>query len=254
MLADILAGLFGGVHTEHIPAFDAENATARLADGLPLLRSVSGSLDPSRLRERYLHVCGVVQRHQSDNGDAARGLDDAVRRGRLEPVELLQEFLAGRPEAIHARAAALELDAELVVSTLRLSAMPGLAQFNAALESLRSTCAWERGYCPSCGSRPLLGEFRGLEQTRWLRCGFCAAAWVFPRLRCPFCDTQDHHLLGFFHVEGQESKYRAATCDHCHRYVKMISTLELLSAPQLLVADLATVHLDLAAPERGFQI
>ena len=47
-------------------------------------------------------------------------------------------------------------------------------------------------------------------------------------------------------------KDRAGTCAVCQGYVKWASTIFALSEPQLLVADLATVHLDLAAAERGF--
>jgi formate dehydrogenase maturation protein FdhE len=72
------------------------------------------------------------------------------------------------------------------------------------------------------------------------------------RLRCPYCDNTDHRTLGYFHVDGEEGRYRAATCDACRGYVKMVSTLQALSAPQLLVVDLATLHLDLAAADRGF--
>jgi FdhE protein len=97
-----------------------------------------------------------------------------------------------------------------------------------------------------------LAEFRGLEQNRFLRCGLCAADWQFPRLRCPFCDNQDHRELGFFHVEGEEGRHRAATCESCHGYVKTVSSLDRLSVPDLLVADLATLHLDLAAADRGY--
>jgi len=71
-------------------------------------------------------------------------------------------------------------------------------------------------------------------------------------LSCPFCGTRDHHLLGYLHVDGEEGKYRAATCEACRGYIKMISTLGPLSGPQLLVAELATMHLDLAALARNY--
>jgi hypothetical protein len=41
------------------------------------------------------------------------------------------------------------------------------------------------------------------------------------------------------------------TCDACRGYVKMVATLAPLNAPRLLAADTATLHLDLAAAERG---
>jgi FdhE protein len=135
---------------------------------------------------------------------------------------------------------------------LCLTLFPVLAAANAALDPLRQGLAWEHGYCPTCGGWPLLGEFRGLEQTRFLRCGLCAAEWAFPRLCCPFCGTREHQLLGYFHVEGEEGMGRASTCAGCRRYVKMTPTLVALSAPQLLVANAATLHLDLVADQRGY--
>jgi FdhE protein len=179
-------------------------------------------------------------------------LAQALERGRIHGNELAHEVLAGRPEAIHAKADALGLDAGLTAMVLRLVLFSAMVPINSALASLRGQTPWEHGYCPTCGSWPLLGEFRGLEQTRFLRCGLCAAEWEFPRFRCPLCGVRDHQQLGYFQVEGEEAKYRAATCDNCHGYVKMASTLAALSAPQLFVADLATLHLDLAVVERGY--
>src|SRR5262249_40774417 len=113
---------------------------------------------------------------------------------------------------------------------------------------------WEHGFCPNCGSWPLLGEFRGLEQTRYLRCGWCAAEWTFPRLRCPYCGTTDHRQLGYLHTEEEAGKDRADTCSGCQGYIKMVSTLTAFSPPGLLVADVATMHLDLAAGDRGYVV
>ena len=103
-----------------------------------------------------------------------------------------------------------------------------------------------------CGSWPLLGEYRGLEQTRFLRCGLCAASWEFSRFRCPFCDERDHRKLAYLHADGEQDRWRAATCDRCRGYVKMVASLDALSWPLLLVQDVATLHLDLAAADRGF--
>jgi FdhE protein len=167
---------------------------------------------------------------------------------------MLQEVLAGRPEMVRGRADALGLNAALAATVLRWTLFPVLSQFRASLEPLLAHARWERGGCPVCGSWPLLGEFRGLEQTRYLRCGLCAAAWEFPRLCCPYCGERDHRQLGYLHVEGEEGKERAATCDACGGYVKMVSSLSALSGPKLLATDVATLHLDLMAAEFGFSV
>ncbi len=232
------------------PAIPPEQAAAKLAGGVPLLRGENVPLDAPSLRRRWAAVCAVVSRHRQD--DAAAALAEAVKHGRLSIEELSSFVFAGRSDEVHARAGVLGLDAGLAATVLRLCLFPSLVSQNVALAPLRSGPSWGHGYCPTCGSWPLLGEFRGLEQIRWLRCGLCAAGWEFPRLACPFCDNHDHQRLGYLHVEGEEGRRRAATCEDCRGYVKLLATLGPLSPPQLLVADVATFYLDLAAAERGY--
>ncbi len=252
LLGELLPCLYRDVGTDPPPALTPEQAATKLAGGVPLLRGEALSVDGRALARRWRECCAVLQRHPGK--EAARDLAAALRRGRPEPVELLQHVLAGRADAVHARADALGLDAGLVATVLRLTAFPLLTRFQGALVPLRGPTPWPYGYCPVCGSWPLLGEFRGLEQTRLLRCGLCAAEWERSRRQCPFCGNHDHRSLGFLHVEGEEGKYRASTCDQCRGYVKMVNTLTALAPPHLLVADLATVHLDLAAAERGYAV
>jgi FdhE protein len=189
-------------------------------------------------------------RHQ--NPDGGQSLAAALAKGLIVPMEMFASVVAGRPEEIHQRADSLGLDAGLTTAVLGLVLFPTLSQLNTALAPLRQGSNWPYGYCPTCGGWPLLGEFRGLEQTRVLRCGLCAAEWEFPRLLCPFCGERDHRALGYLSVEGEESRWRAAVCDSCRGYVKMVTTLTPLSAPALLVANVATLHLDFAAAERGY--
>ena len=99
-----------------------------------------------------------------------------------------------------------------------------------------------------------MAESRGLEQRRRLRCGLCAADWEGERLRCPFCNETDHRKLSFVAVEGEQDRFRIALCDSCGGTLKVVATLAPISAPGLLVAELATTHLDQAlsdVPEDG---
>jgi hypothetical protein len=250
VLADVLPWLFGEAILETPFVLTSDEAAAKRDGGIPLLCGERVRLDAGTFRWRWRGICAAVRRHQ--DGDAARALARALRPGGLDAGEMLQDVLAARPEAIHARAGALGLDPALTATVLRWALFPVLARFRAGLDSILQKIHWQKGSCPVCGSWPLLGEYRGLEQTSFLRCGLCAAVWEFPRLGCPFCDNRDHRQLGYLHVDGQEGKERAATCDACGGYVKMVATLTALNEPQLLVAEVATVPLDLAATERGF--
>jgi FdhE protein len=252
VLADLLPGLAEPAPNVAPPAIPSDRAAAKLAGGVPLLRGESVAFDARWLRRRWAEACAAVGRHQT--GDAAAALTDAAKRGRLAVEELAAAVIAGRPEEVHARADALDLDAGLAATALRFTLFPLLMPMSAALAPLRAGAPWGRGWCPTCGSWPLLGEFRGLEQARWLRCGLCAADWEFPRLACPFCDNRDHHRLGYLHVEGEGDRRRVATCEACRGYVKMLAALGPLSPVQLLVADVVTLYLDLSAAERGYAV
>jgi len=135
---------------------------------------------------------------------------------------------------------------------LRFTLFAGFASLNTAAETLRQGVPWDRGFCQTCGSPPLLAEFRGLNQLRFLRCGSCAASWEVPRQWCPACGNRDHETLGVLAREGEEARCRVATCDACRAGMKTLSTLSALPPLMLLVADAATLHLDLAAAERGY--
>jgi FdhE protein len=195
-------------------------------------------------------VCAAFRKRH--DAEAANRIARALQGGQLRAGELAREVLDGRPDAVRAVAENLELDAGLVSLVLRFALFPCLAHFSSSLSPVRAGSAWQQGYCPVCGSWPLLGEFRGLQQTRFLRCGLCAAEWEVGRMFCPFCGTRDYSHLGYVYLEGEEAKYRAASCDACQHYLKMISTLSALTPPQLLVAEVATIPLDLAAGKRGY--
>lgn len=249
-LSAVLPELYRETPGEKAPPLTGQQGSAKLAGEVPLLRGETWQPDEAAFRRRWRRVAAALEQPQP--GEAARSLSDALRAGGLDPGELVRDVLAGRPGQIHARAEALGLDAGLVATALRLALFPAFSHVNAALAPLRASHPWEQGYCPTCGSWPLLGEFRGLEQTRFLRCGLCAAEWEFARLRCPFCGARDHERLGYLAVDREDTRYRAATCDACRGYVKLVATLAALAGPRLLVADVATLHLDLVAAEHGY--
>jgi FdhE protein len=249
VLHDIVPTLHETAHADRPLPLDHERAAAKLVGGVPLLRDETVALDLKTFQQRWRQVCAVLQRH---GNPAAAALAMALDAGRFDAAAMVGEILAGRPEAVHAWADALGLDAALTATVLRLTLFPWLTQLSANLVPLRASTRWEHGYCPTCGSWPLLGEYRGLDQTRYLRCGLCAAEWEFPRLLCPYCGTRDHEQLGTIYPEGGQSRTRVTTCDECHGYVKATTTLRALSPLQLVLTDVSTLDLDLAAAARGY--
>lgn len=246
----VLPGLFEGESNDRPPPMTQEQAQAKLAEGVPLLREESVEIDLATFQRRWLHVAAAIERHQ--NAAAGETLATVVHQDRWNPRAIVAAVLAGAPPLLQNWADERRLDSSLTATVARLSLFPSLVNLREQLLTLGRHSAWQRGYCPMCGSWPLLAEFRGLEQTRLLRCGWCAAEWKVPRLFCPFCENRDHHSLGYLIVEGDGSKYRINTCDSCRSYLKMVTTLGPLTGPQLLAADVVTIHLDIAALEKGY--
>jgi FdhE protein len=228
------------------PAFEDDYIREKAVGGIPLLRGERPTFDLSPIRRRWNGLCDTLRAYQPES---AEELFQAANSTRFELAEAIAALLAGDADGVRTRALAAGLDPALAATLFRFTLFPDLVAMNGSIAA--KNVSWLGGYCPTCGSWPLLGEFRGIDQQRRLRCGLCAADWEAPRLRCPFCGCSEHDRLGFLHQEGEETRLKAATCDACHGYVKMVSTLSALSPLGLLVADVETLHLDLAAAERG---
>jgi FdhE protein len=110
---------------------------------------------------------------------------------------------------------------------------------------------WPKGYCPLCGSLPSLSLLKEEVGKRYLFCSFCGYQWRIDRLICPFCNNNDQKSLQYFSGEGEET-YRIELCDKCHQYIKTIDYRTLEESDPVL-EDLATLHLDLLASQKGYQ-
>jgi len=217
--------------------------------GRPLLYLSPLTVDADFL-VRWQHICAALAQHQP--GAVPAGLADVVRQEWFDANALAKGLVNSGPEAVRRAAERAGTEPGLFGTLLRFALFRGFAAVEAEVAPFRQGVAWDRGFCPMCGSPPLLAEFRGLDQTRFLRCGLCASSWEAPRQWCPVCETRDHEVLGFLAKEGEEARYRVATCDACRTGIKTLSTLSALPPLMLLVADAATLHLDLAAADRGY--
>jgi len=227
-----------------------DRAVEKLHAGEPLLRGENVPLDLPAIEATILRLCQAIGGHVEDPNDPA-AIATAIAHRDLAVAGLVRQALGGETAAIREQTAELGLNVDLLSALLRFSLFPALTRLSADLAELRGVTAWAQSYCPICGNQPLLGEHRGLEQLRYLRCGLCAAEWQVDRLLCPFCGTRDHAALGYLHVEDADHE-RAVTCEHCHGYLKVLASLAPLTPLELVVRDIATLHLDMVALERGY--
>ena len=221
---------FGPVDTPLLESIDPDQ---------PLFSRISMSIDLDDLAQRVEAIALALRpTTPSATAVASQWIMSPTKNSNLaRAVEL----------AIHGRLGELSENqehGELCTTLLRLGLLPQLGAWTLAITKARGQTVWNRGECPHCGGPPLLAETRGLEAKRYLRCGLCAADWPFARLRCPACDSTDHRQLSTKFAEGEGERYKLALCSACGYQIKVVSTLDSLAMPSLLVAELATLHLD----------
>jgi len=138
-------------------------------------------------------------------------------------------------------------------SLIEFGVQPALWAAAAQAVALVDLSRWSRGYCPVCGAWPLYGELSGPQRERHLRCGRCGADWSWAVLLCPYCGNDDHRKLGHFDNPDEREFLRVDTCEDCRGYLKGIASFTPASALRVAAEDAATLHLDVAARERGYE-
>ena len=112
--------------------------------------------------------------------------------------------------------------------------------------------SWPHGHCPLCGAWPGYAELCGVERTRYLRCVRCGCAWRALGLSCVYCANGDHAQLGSL-VDEEGGKWVIEVCRRCKGYLKACAVLSPGDPAEVLVEDLKSVELDIAAEERGYR-
>lgn len=111
--------------------------------------------------------------------------------------------------------------------------------------------SWAGGHCPVCASWPAFAEVRGIERSRYLRCG-CGAAWLAQPLLCTYCGNTDHDELRSLLPENPDRAGSIEACCHCRGYLKVFTRLQGCAPAAVMLEDLASVDLDVAAIEQGY--
>ncbi len=214
-------------------------ADHRLADGLPLLHGRSLPVPVSLAGELLAHLAATAGLTWQPPGT-----DDLIA--------LLQASITQDADTIAAQAARAGVETGALATVAALATTPVLLACGRRAAPLLDGLAWDAGFCPVCAAWPLLAELRGLERQRWLRCGRCGTGWPFPHLCCPFCGNTDHRTLPYLAPEAAREARQAAACDRCYAYLKTFSTLRPLAPDEVLIQDVTSLELDMAALEAEY--
>jgi FdhE protein len=210
--------------------------------------ATSAASDAPMLDGARLVVDGIVARRWIDklfrtSAERAPALATLARAALPEPPAVIEAAIAHDSPALEAVAAQLGVPSSAFAAVAMLAPVPWLH----AVAARAGERPWCRTSCPVCGDWPTLAENRGVERERRLRCGRCGSDWRGESLLCPYCGTRDHHRLGHLVSDVLGEMRKVDTCQECRGYLKTVTTLTAMSGGEVLLQDLATVDLDVAA-------
>jgi len=230
------------------PSLSQAEVIDRLRQGIPLLEWQALSLDWSALQNLFHRVATVAgEYYKAASGDFERLRDIA------SDISILQEatraWYEGR--SLSSLAATYPVSEELLAAVIHSAVKPFLTAHAEALIGLVDQEQWRRGYCPICGGKPDLASLDKERGARWLLCSRCDAQWLFQRLQCPYCDTQDQDALAYF--TDEDGLYRLYVCQQCQSYLKAIDLRQTEAETLLPLERVLTLDMDRQGREKGYK-
>jgi FdhE protein len=223
-------------------------ATESQAPHVPRLAGVQVTADLNKIRRWEQHLLQTAVQ----SGAPKMSQLNSLQKVTLNRAALFEAALCEDGAALKQMADDLSVEPEPFSAVNALMAMPFLHACNRRWQGSRAP-GWTAGYCPTCGGWPAFAETRGIERSRYLRCGRCGAEWQAHALFCCFCGNSDHKELGSLVPEKAGSSRAIDTCNRCRGYLKTFNKLQGSAPTKIMLDDLASVDLDIAALEHGFK-
>ena len=242
-----------GARVRMEPILLADDVLSAKAEAqLPLISLTEFIVDLKEAKAVLGEICDIAVSAQSDIGDAGKKLKVRLEAGRIDISILVQSILGDDDAQLQQAAMEIGIDAAVLSFILYSSIKPSVSACAAGLSNyLQTQPEWHQGYCPICGSQPILFVLPE-EGRRRLVCSFCWHQWEVPRIGCPFCGNQDGNLLKYFTPEG-EPAYRVNLCDGCQKYIKGIDARKATHFIYPPLEQISSLHLDIKAAEQGYQ-
>jgi FdhE protein len=154
-------------------------------------------------------------------------------------------------QMLPAKISVKNVDRKLINSIVHATMKPFLTSHARKLSDFIDQERWRRSYCPICGGSPDFASLDTERGSRWLLCSRCDTEWVFQRLQCPYCNTQDQNALSYF--TDDVGLYRLYTCERCKQYLKTIDRRQTEDQVILPIERVLTLDMDRQAVEMGYK-
>ena len=232
-------------------SLDAKMAEAKLSEGMPLIDPYELDIDAERFRALVYSIARIVD-EKSPGGFPHRA--EIEKWEGLEPrnVPVTRDLvIAG--EEIEIGVGLKSSEERKLVSNIAWEALaPFYMKCGRIHQLLIEQSLWQRGACPVCGTRPLMGVFRKEDGLWLLECALCHTLWNVQRARCPFCDEGEQGSLEYLYVDDDRSR-RVQYCSVCRSYVKTVDMRDSDLDAVLPLEDITTIRLDEAAAREGLR-
>ncbi|MCK4469823.1 MAG: formate dehydrogenase accessory protein FdhE [Desulfobacterales bacterium] len=240
------------VHIDSIQ-ISKEMLSIKAKENFPLINMSEFAIDAKEAGDLLIRICDIIKKAGGDMACTNRAVLKAIEAGKLDQNELFTSLLNEDDAFFEKTAKELEIEKKTLAFVSYSSLKPSLSMCSEQLSAcLDKNQPWTKGYCPICGSPPMLSMFEGEAGERFLLCGFCEHKWSSRRLYCPFCDNTDSKTLNYLYSE-EEKEYRIDLCDKCKKYIKTIDTRKTERIIYPALEQVATLHLDIKAKELKFK-
>jgi len=227
-------------------ALSEGDISARLTEGIPLLSFQDLALDWAQVRDFCQEIIDVVEPYLDAQEEVETLGNVCSDASPLEKVARL--WYEG--SSLIAMASEYKVNGESLYLVVAATLKPFLSTYAELLLPKVDQESWRRRYCPICGGAPDFGYLDKERGSRWLLCSRCDAEWLFQRLECPYCGSQDQNSLAYFTDDA--GLYRLYVCEQCKRYLKAIDLRQ--TEPEILLPleRLLTFELDIRARKNGY--
>jgi len=218
-------------------------------EGFSLIQKEDFPLDIEASARLFQSLCQIGKDANPHMAEQVRKIEEAFASKRIDLKKLFKKGV--KEHKIEQLADELELDKKVFSFLIQSSTRPSIEAGMGKLRNELDPETWLKGYCPICGSLPSLGLLKEEVGKRYLLCSYCGFQWRIDRLICPFCNNKEQQSLHYLYAEGEEA-YRIDLCEKCHQYIKTIDLRNLEESDPVL-EDLATLHLDILASQKGYK-
>jgi FdhE protein len=239
--------------------FTPELVNIKLKEGFPLLKKSEITVPSNQFKDVFQRISLIVAEKRKHLQSTILELLKKVENREINIQKLALSALKRDTDTIE-ELNDKEKSRSIVDFLIRTSLKPFGQAYGIALNSYLPSreAIWSQSYCPICGSHPLLAYIEGEEGRRNLICSWCDTSWVYPRIKCPYCQNIDQKDLSYFSLNDEKEKNeedRVAVCEKCRKYIKTLYARkwEGKKAIDFQIDDLATIYLDLLAEREGYE-